>query len=281
MFVLVFASASMLLRVDVNMWTQGITHSNSQTTQPFINKNDKNYQITSNTPCTIIHQLTQATKKKKIATWIINQITSIEIHNIVTKSTLHCLYRNKSKKKKRKKKRRTLKHFHFQIKKKYTYIYDLFFLASQIPNPPTHVLQSRVPLLWTPGGRSLKHFNFQIKKQTWMNERMKFKNIRKWLMRDVLEPRIGGDRSHRSRWWLPRRSIEWDWNVLSLGATAKISSGRPDPARRPVSPPSNCLSNHFPPSFYSQKMIKVIEREREREREREVFLWRLWKRERR
>lgn len=72
-------------------------------------------------------------------------------------------------------------------------------------------------------------------------------------MRDVLEPRIGGDRSHRSRWWLPRRSIEWDWNVLSLGATAKISSGRPDPARRPGSPPSNCLSNHFPPSFYSQK----------------------------
>lgn len=110
---------------------------------------------------------------------------------------------------------------------------------------------------------------FRSKNKRGMNEIQKFKEI----MRDVLEPRIGGDRSHRSRWWLPRRSIEWDWNVLSLGATATISSGRPDPARRPRSPPSNCLSNHFPPSFYSQKMIK--------ERERKVFLWRLWKRERR
>ena len=122
-------------------------------------------------------------QKRKFATWIINQITSIEIHNIVTKSTLHCLYHNKSKKRKRKKKKTNIKTFQFSDKKKniyiYIYIYDLFFRASQIPNPPTHVLQSCVPLLWTPGGRSLNHLNFQMKKQTWMNERMKFKNLRK------------------------------------------------------------------------------------------------------
>ena len=83
--------------------------------------------------------------------------------------------------------------------------------------------------------------------------------------RDIREPKSDEDRSHRSLWWLPRRSSERGWNGPSLWAVTTPSAsaswlrkrqslGR----RRRGWLPSNCLSNRFPPFFYHDQRTFLL-----------------------
>ena len=116
--------------------------------------------------------------------------------------TYNYLYRNKSKKKK--KKRRTLKHFNFQIKNKKKYIWPVLSGEpnSKSANTCSPILCSSPVDSWWPQPKPFKFSDQKTNMNEWTNEIQKFKETR-----DVLETRIGGDRSHRSRWWLPWPSL--------------------------------------------------------------------------